>query len=174
MQEEFRILHEKYPRLVPETTYFEHGPGWVGLLDKYFAEVDATLPADIPWRNAQIKQKFGTLRLYCEPVWPDRKPTVLFEIAIINAGQQFVHEGHGNELDEKLTWAKRLAEARSAHVCEECGKPGRLVVSGYYYHTACEDHADNGKPVEGEAVLTAGGKKYRYDPKLDEIVPVSD
>lgn len=171
MQDEFRVLQEKYPRLVPANTPFEHGPGWIGVLDRFFADVDAVVPADVPFRIAQIKEKFGTLRLYCEAMWPGKEPTGIFEVSFINSGERLL-QGVG-ELDEKLEWAKRLAEARSAHTCEKCGGAGRLMVKNHYWYTACGEHADGGKPVEGETTFTSGGVKYRYDPSLDELVPAA-
>jgi hypothetical protein len=57
----------------------------------------------------QVKEKFGTLRFY------------------INGG------------DEAILHYIEMAEAMSAHTCEECGQPGKLR-SGGWIRTLCDDH----------------------------------
>lgn len=167
-RESFRSLQERYPRLLPEGFPFGCHSGWVGILDRYFAEVEAILPPDIPFRIDQIKEKFGTLRIYCEPVWPDRQPTKNFEFAIPNMGARADAE---NDVEQKLKFARIRAEGRSAHTCEVCGRPGQLTVSGHWYRTACDEHAKDGKPVGGEdGVWNVGGTRWRFDVELDDIV----
>jgi len=104
----FDDLRAKYPRLISSDFGFECGIGWLGILDRYFGEVDALLPADIEWSNRQIKEKFGTLRLYCEALWPGKEPTALFAIDVLNVGLSHRREGDDGEyaeIDKKLvTW----------------------------------------------------------------------
>ncbi|MHA6643647.1 hypothetical protein [Mesorhizobium sp. A623] len=174
---DFDDLMTKYPRLIKPGFGggygFECGTGWISILDRYFGEVDALLPADVPWSNRQIKEKFGTLRLYCEALWPGKEPTAIFAVDFLNMGSGFRHGADGNNgIDQKLDWARYRAEGRSAHTCEHCGKRGVLMQSGGWYHTACEEHADGGVPVGGESVLTFGGKRYCFDVVKDDIVEI--
>lgn len=170
-QEGFEILYEKYPRLVPEGTYFEHRSGWVGILDRYFAEVEANLPADVPWSIRQIKEKFGTLRLYCEPLWPNTKPTAIFEVAIINQGLAVTPAPDKNPINEALLFAKMRAEARSGYICEHCGQPGSMRNKGGYFFTACDEHGDGLESLKGNgSAYMYGGRVFRYDPVVDDLV----
>ncbi len=173
----FDDLRAKYPRLFKPDFGFECGMGWLDILDRYFGEVDALLPADVEWSNRQIKQKFGTLRLYCEPLWPGKEPTALFAIDILNTGDSFRRgdrDGKYAEIETQLTWARWRAEGRSAHTCEDCGKRGRLVLSGGYYHTACDEHLEGGEPVgDGNGgILQSDGKQYRFDIERDDFVEI--
>jgi hypothetical protein len=175
MLNNFDDLRAKYPRLIQPDFGFECGVGWLDILDRYFAEVDALLPADVEWSNRQIKEKFGTLRLYCEPLWPGKEPTALFAIDILNVGLSHRPEGDDGEyaeIDKKLARARYLAEGRSGHTCERCGKRGVLRQEHGWHFTACEEHAKDGEPVIGEAVLTFGDKRYRFDPDLDDLVEI--
>lgn len=167
-------LRQKYPRLIKSDFDFECGIGWLGILDCYFGEVDTLLPADVPWSNRQIKEKFGTLRLYCEALWPGEKPTAIFAIDILNTGDSFRRDGKYAEIERQLTWARWRAEGRSAHTCEACGKRGRLVLSGGYYHTACDEHLEGGEPVGSGVggILQSEGKRYRFDIERDDFVEI--
>ncbi|MBN6741478.1 hypothetical protein JKG47_13190 [Acidithiobacillus sp. MC6.1] len=73
----------------------------------------------------EVKQKLGTLRYYYgyRSAMTDRQRRDLRNII-----QDFYD--------------------RSARVCEDCGAPGTLLVSGGYWHVACADHADGGVPPE--------------------------
>jgi hypothetical protein len=171
----FDDLKAKYPRLIKPDFVFECGVGWLGIFDRYFGEVDALLPTDIQWSNRQIKEKFGTLRLYCEALWPGKKPTAIFAVDFLNVGLSHRREGDDGEyaeIDKKLAWARYLAEGRSGHTCEVCGKRGVLRQDYGWYFTACEEHAKDGGPVVGEAVLTFDDKRYRFDPDLDDLVEI--
>ena len=104
----------------------EVGDGWRDLVETAIGRI-ATAVAAAPTGSVgidQIKEKFGTLRLY----W------------------------HGcNNLTETtcaaVGEAVHLAEARSACTCETCGAEGRLYKSGGWLLTACEQHA-KGNAVE--------------------------
>ena len=166
-------LCEKYPLLFKDrnadmrTTSmcwgFSHGDGWFNIIDvlcwhlhhKYddavsrheylvsrlgkprFGEIGvAVTQEDIDEARAkideeaakvpvvsQVKEKFGTLRFY------------------INGGT----EEHYNYIS--------FAESMSAHICETCGKPGKLLGRGWVY-TACKEHASDGDwEIEDNDVL---------------------
>jgi hypothetical protein len=80
----------------------ECGEGWRDLLDRACIRIRAALEAHGgSFRFTQIKEKYGTARLYWEGALSE-------------------------EAEEKVDEAIDLAQARSACTCEQCGEPGRL------------------------------------------------
>ncbi len=148
-------LRAKYPRLLPDLFGFECNAGWSDLLDDFFAVVDRVLPADATFRLQQVKEKFGGLRIYyhIDAVVPP-------------------------EVHKEIAEADLRAEARSEHICETCGKRGRMSNRGGYYTTVCEEHAEvDGRkaiPMEPEGSCRVGSKDAgwrRYDFDSDMFVP---
>jgi hypothetical protein len=90
------------------TGALEHGPGWYEIVVKLDRDPSETSP-DV--RYLQIKEKFGTLRVYAE------------------------------NTDEKSMSLIEAAERASETTCEECGLPGRLRGDRYYVQTLCDIHA---------------------------------
>ena len=82
------------------------GVGWLPILDKLFGRLRAAGVTSL----GQVKEKFGTLRVYVGAVDTH---------AVIDA-------------------AIREAEAESAVTCETCGAPGKLRVGGWLT-TSCDD-----------------------------------
>lgn len=83
------------------------GDGWYDLLDELCAKLE---PHGVV--AAQIKEKFGGLRFYIEPMMTD----------------------HWKEIHEYI----REAERKSYKTCERCGKPGTLRGGGWA-RTICEE-----------------------------------
>ena len=114
----------RYPQLFQQAGYPTVGDGWQDLIERAVARVAAAVaggPAGSGVGIVQIKEKFGTLRLY----YHARKlPTKIFA---------------------RVREAIDLAEARSACTCEECGAEGRLYKRNGWYLTRCVDHAE-GEP----------------------------
>jgi hypothetical protein len=111
-----RVIAPGYPSV---------GDGWRDLVETAIGRI-ATAVAAVPGGSlqiGQIKQKFGTLRVYLDNSLslPD-----LVNVAIEEAIE--------------------LAEARSACTCETCGNEGRLFKGGGQLHTACDIHG-KGRPV---------------------------
>lgn len=81
--------------------WFDHvGPGWRPLLQELDAELSAKWPN---YRIAQVKEKFGTLRVYASPYpGPSWEGWAEFDAVI------------------------RKYEKRSSEICEECGAAGKL------------------------------------------------
>ncbi len=141
-------------RLLRPTFVFECDIGWIGILDAYFAVVDRVLPEGALYQLRQVKESFGSLRIYdssrCETT----------------------------ESVRAVTEARRLAEARSYHICARCGKPGRWSNRDGVLLTVCEEHAVD--PDFGRAVpIESRTYRYRdddgtwqaYDPDIDAFVP---
>ncbi|WP_429819091.1 hypothetical protein [Ensifer sp. B1-9] len=148
-------LRAKYPRLVPDPFVFECKAGWLELIEDFLRVVDRVLPADASFRLQQVKEKFGGLRIYygIDSVVPD-------------------------DVWAEVGEANLRAEARSEHICETCGKRGRMSNRGGYYTVVCEEHADeDGRlaiPIEPESFSRIGGKSggwRRYDFETDAFVP---
>jgi len=97
--------------------------GWQDLVERAVTRIAvAGAPAGC-LQIVQIKEKFGTLRLY-------RRTGARFTNAMGDAVQEAID----------------LAEARSACTCERCGESGRLYRDAGVYLTACETHG-RGFPV---------------------------
>jgi hypothetical protein len=96
---------------------FSCSKGWKDLLDRAFTKMKAA-----GWNSAihQVKEKFGTLRLYCEQ---DGRPEIE---AII-----------------------REAEEESARTCEMCGKPGRARKLSWV-RTLCDVCANGAEAYEDD------------------------
>lgn len=83
------------------------GPGWLPLLDECFFELKA---AGWSGNILQIKEKFGSLRLYISGINP-----AISEIV-------------------------NRCEERSRTICEECGQVGELRNDNGWLNTLCESH----------------------------------
>jgi hypothetical protein len=99
------------------------GPGSVPILDELHAQL---IELDPDYVLVQVKEKFGTLRVYTE-VDPAVRDRALELVA--------------------------AAERRSAATCEDCGDPGTLRENGRWDLTLCEVcdvwHED-GRPLPNE------------------------
>lgn len=83
-----------------------HGDGWYGILDELCSELvkyDVVL--------AQVKEKFGTLRVY-------------------------INGGNGDNWEEIHDIISK-AERASSKTCEHCGGEGELNSDGYWWRTTC-------------------------------------
>ena len=92
---------------------FEIGDGWFDILNRLSAKIEAIIltfpPEEREYiRASQIKEKFGTLRVY------------------ITSGNDEIHD----LISE--------AEALSAETCEECGLPGTDKGSTGWISTLCK------------------------------------
>jgi hypothetical protein len=118
-------LMRRYPQLFAGSGYPTVGDGWQDLLERALKRIVTAVARDgakASVRIVQIKEKFGTLRLYFHSRQLSKKALA--------------------ELDEAI----KLAEARSACTCEECGAEGRLYDRNGWYLTRCPRHSD-GEPV---------------------------
>lgn len=167
-----RLVHD-LPRLFPDARMIRtsRGPalscsgwpdvpdGWRSVVETACRRLDAVV-ADEPGAELvalDMKEKYGTLRVTISGL------------------------GLGADAEELVTLAIDLAEARSAHVCDTCGRRGRLSVRGGWYATRCGEHAEGYEPVrarhdglevtttfvDGEPLRSA----RRYDPITDKFVP---
>lgn len=157
----FDDLKTKYPHLIKSNFRFGCGDGWVGVLDRYFAEVDALLPEGVEWKIDEIDEKYGSLRMDCAPVWSGMK------LSESDAGGD-----RKKEIQNGLELAEYRAEGRSSFTCEKCRKPGSLRRDGEWMFAACDDHAKGIEAFNENAVWQVGDKKYRFDVGLDDLVEI--
>lgn len=147
----WKELKLKYPRLVRPGFLFECHEGWVSIVDRYFEVVDREIPEDGVYDLRQVKEKWGTLRIY--------------------------DSSYGETLSSvrAVTDAHRLVEARSLHTCEYCGNRGRYRDRFGYKTVTCDEHAfQNGAvaiteyPEPRDYRKTAEGWIV-YNPDIDEF-----
>ncbi len=169
---QFAKLTRKHPRLSrPRLHGWEIDVGWIGLVDRYFDVVDRVVPESVGFKVVQIKEKFGGLRLYCQPVLPQMKTKQTDDDVIVSYQPRKLEPW---ELELQL--AKALAEQRSYFVCERCGQPGRLRVRDGYNFTACDVHATKdgqiADVIDNQSIIRIDGRRLKYDPNQDEMVEV--
>jgi hypothetical protein len=148
----FDELRTKYAHLIRPGFFIECHEGWIGILDRYFAVIDRELPEGVVYEIRQVKEKLGSLRIY---------DSSYFEpLSTVRA----------------VTDAHRLAEARSYHTCEYCGRPGVWSNRRGYLTTVCEDHAVRdgyrSEPCEAEptAFRDERGLWWTYDVETDGMI----
>ena len=142
-------LVAEFPGVFDGARYTDIGIGWLGLVRAFVTEA---LPHDPSLTVREMKEKWGTMRLWCDtPV-----------------------------LEARL--AKGKAEAKSGMTCEVCGAegwlrrppPGRMA----WWRTLCPEHASPQQIDWGQQTRwTAGrmqfaGQWYKYDRETDSMVPV--
>lgn len=90
--------------------------GWYPLI----IDVDAQLAAVCPeYELQQVKQKYGTLRYYCDPC-----------------------QEHWDDVYEAFEEITEAAEQRSRVICEFCGRPGAAAASNGWVRTLCDSCID--------------------------------
>jgi hypothetical protein len=123
---------------------FEFARGWLPIVASACSEFDALVSADkyqhrFHW--IQIKEKFGTLRLY----WGARAMRGMrIDVLKPTGVASLIPKPHGKGRDgavaTRIAQIVREAEQRSAHACIVCGAPG-VVRPGGWVLTLCDAHA---------------------------------
>jgi hypothetical protein len=168
-------LLARHPRLFPDARLFDgpDGPtlsasGWPAVPDGWRAVVETAcrrlndaIAADPTAELVvlDIGEKWGELRIDVSSIGLNDAPREAVQLAV------------------------DLAEARSAHVCELCGGPGRLVTRNRWLATRCEADAQDHVPVRAEdrdlQIITkfVDGKPVRrarrYDVAADSFAPAA-
>jgi hypothetical protein len=119
-------IRDRFSRYMDDVSHLEVGEGWLLIIDSMFDGVkrclaDADLPAEVV-RFTQIKEKFGTLRVYWNFDYDLEIP-----------------ENVRTDIQAIVDHVEDL----SACTCETCGVPGELR-SGSWIKTLC-DGCENGK-----------------------------
>lgn len=109
----------------------ECGVGWRAVVDELVAELDAVWEGFMGkagangWCPMQVKEKFGSLRLFADYAIPERK-------APVEVWKDF------EERRERSYAVIEKAENKSAETCERCGAPGKNENVGGWLATVCE------------------------------------
>ncbi|MGJ9417679.1 hypothetical protein ACHAC9_07935 [Massilia sp. CMS3.1] len=121
-QELDALLCQRYPKIFADCQRTMCNDGWFDLLDMLCERLQF-------WTDhngapqvvvSQVKEKWGELSFY----------------------------GHGG--DQEQNGMITMAEAMSARICECCGGPGAILVSGETYLSRCGEHAPKGARVAPE------------------------
>lgn len=119
-EDRFRLnaLPTQYPRVFaagPLPWGFEHGDGWCTLIEDLCDTINTLLLEEpsATVSTVQVKEKFGALRFYCR------------------------NKHVSDELAGRITTAIRAAEQASTQICEQCGRPARLVNRDGWLTTRC-------------------------------------
>ncbi len=159
---EYERIRARFPELV--TVGFECMGGWYPLLERMFEDIRTAIPEgqEHDWNLRQIKEKFGTLRIY---FWDYGSAPRKQRGGPQARGLQAVHR--------QLDIAVMLAEFRAERTCDVCGSQGWHLVRGGiqgWHMTRCLAHGDGGLPL-GEPSRRRGA--LEYDEKADALVDLS-
>lgn len=144
----FDDLQIDFPGVFDTAKYVDVGIGWLGLVRAF---VEEALPHDPSLEVLEIKEKFGSMR-----IWSDT-PVVAARLA------------------------KGKAEIKSAGVCEVCGEPGyvRRPPPGRYawWRCRCDEHASEDQRTWPRrevgalsGMMQVRGTWYRYDEAADAMI----
>lgn len=93
----------------------EHSDGWYGIISSMCKAIESHIKHSkepIDFKFTQIKEKFGTLRVYSDGA------------------------------DAFINGVIRMAENMSAITCEVTGKPGQICRRGHWYRTLSREQAE--------------------------------
>jgi hypothetical protein len=142
-------LLKKYPKLyaqyywTPQQTcmcWGFPGDGWLKLIDNLSRRI-TKLDPEGEIQATQVKEKFAGLRFYFSAHGEDIKK---------------LHEKH-----EQVGKLVETAEEKSYHLCEECGKKGKMRDDIGWYRTLCERHYKIAKGIVKKRVAKL--KSFRHE-----------
>lgn len=105
-------LRDKYSSLFPANLHLEIGDGWYNVIEKMAAKLSMIQVKSEPIKIGQIKEKFGSLRIYLDS-----------------------YDEESNDLTYEII---RDAETESGKTCELCGNPGTIVSPRHWLVCLCE------------------------------------
>jgi len=107
-------LRQEFPKIFVSHVYIGCGDGWYELLRELCIEIQKT---DIKIEATYIKEKLGGLRF----------------------GYRYLSYPNVTEQEIKIVQDLVMeAENKSDHVCEDCGKPGKLRDELSWHRTLCD------------------------------------
>lgn len=141
-------LMEKYPDFLPPKLHIDCGAGWLPILDAYFSTVAQEVAMGTTYEVQRIREWMGVLTI----------TDTSFGGSATSAAT--------------LADAHALAEARSLHTCEVCGKRAWMRSLQGYLSVRCEDHADGGDVVhpQPQHFREVDGGWTLYDPDADAFI----
>lgn len=139
-------LREKYPyQFMGPNIGFGFYKGWLSIVVRVCSDIDQLLAPDkhgFHW--VQIKEKFGTIRMYWEwdrdatnsPVEKDTDDALGLNKSI----DQCEHDRR-SKISAQLHALVDAAEAETYHVCIVCGARGNQTNFSGHIQTLCPEHA---------------------------------
>lgn len=116
--------------------------GWKNLITKLISDLNKL---NVPWKAIQIKEKFGTLRFYASIQyitndWRIKVSDPNYKLSKYDKQLfKFYHKSkeEQNKLKRQFDKLVDIAESRSAHICELCGKNGSTRYHIAHIQTLC-------------------------------------
>lgn len=110
-------IRARYPRLFPRPVGFSCPPAWAEIIEDALRQLEKAaermgLPDDLYPHITDIKEKYGTLRIY--------------------------HDDYSPAGDDSFDRIVEEAEARSERTCIVCGEPGYIKEGGLWCY--CDAH----------------------------------
>ncbi len=139
-------LSDRYPHLGFDGPFaIECDDGWLGILHAFFADANKSMGAGETFKLLQVREKMGGLRIH-------------YATAEVES-----------DVRRAIADACRQASARSFHICEVCGRRGRLHSFHGLWKVVCSEHTDGelGKGVPFEGPFNAHDP---YSPEADPFV----
>lgn len=128
-----------YPKLFRAVRYMENGDGWHEIIEDMCAEINHQIESKQTKEVyfTQIKEKFGTLRVYFVEV---QYPSLIRDIEVWLLQKLYKIFGRQYYYRSTVDLAIMKAEERSAHTCEICGKLGSTRTDIGWLTTLCDEH----------------------------------
>ena len=128
-------LYIKYPELFIQKTLpitqsamgfgIETGDGWFNLIDQCCNKLSLISKCTgISISFSQVKEKYGTLRLYMR---------VIFPTVSVYSDEQLA------TFMDIIDMIEEYAEIQSGHICEECGEMGQIDYTAGWLSCSCEN-----------------------------------
>jgi len=147
-QKNTNYLLKKYPKLYAQYNWdktqtcmcwgFDVRNGWFKLIDGLSKRI-TKLDPEGKIQASQTKEKFGGLRFYIDA------------------------SGLSDEQLKEVRELINIAETKSFHICEECGKKGKLRDTAGWYKTLCERHYKQISNPEYLLKQWAKRRKFRHE-----------
>jgi hypothetical protein len=144
-------LYEKYPSLFRDKDApmnvtcmcwgIDCDNGWYDILDELCSELMKLKGSELI-HFSQIKQKYGTLRVYVDidsfynsPLYNNKFTKYIYNVYLFLMEQRLIERN--NILFDEVNKLIDIAEQKSAITCECCGKEGAVSSFGYWVQTLC-------------------------------------
>lgn len=130
-------------------------PGWFSIIERLLADIKSALPPEKQscFKLAQIKEKFGVMRVYYEYHDPSEE--------LASNTEQY--NPYKSEICKEISALISQATDESARTCLFCGDHGSLRKESWWC-TVCDHHLDliwEGKTLKDDfELMTTPGKKH--------------
>ncbi len=128
-----RIFHGEAPQCSSHVS-----PGWREIVWEAFRQIDELVTDEqaAQMRVGQIKEKFGSLRIYIGGIARSGAIRVIEHATHIHLGPS----DDGEEIGDRVQAIINAAVEKSAQTCDLCGRTGNIQASAGYYAARCDAH----------------------------------